>query len=224
MRLTRRFSGRQVWPAASPDAAELQFRYAPGKPVSSTEPFPHRMSASLWLRGCCSPEKQSEQLKGAKRKTHAAIVECRVFASQRLPHVGQAVASIAVRVSRRLSAAPVDDRASKVVTVSPNRSVAIRGISARGGKSLRSTSIEQFVTSAPGCGSLWGPGARGRRIGRGGAALSGGGGVRGVNHQSVARLRSSVSVGFSIGRLTRRSRGRQVWPAASPAAAELHIR
>ena len=122
------------------------------------------------MRGCCPPERQGEQLKGVKRKTRVSTVDCRVFASQRLPRVGQAVASIAVCVSRRLSAAPVEGRASKGVTVSSNRSVAICGVAARRGKSLRSTPIEQSVSSAPGCGSLRGPGARGRRIGRGGAA------------------------------------------------------
>jgi hypothetical protein len=156
-----------------------------------------------------------------------------VPASQRLHRVGQAVASNAVRSSQRLSAAPVDGPASKGVTVSPNRSVAIRGISARGGKSLRSSPIEQSVTSVPGCGSLWGRGARGRRIVRGGAALSTvakawtvGLQQRGwtVALQSVARLRSAESVGLTIGRLTRRFSGRQGWPSAIPAAAELHSR
>ncbi len=231
--LTRRFSGRQVWPAASPAAAELQFRYAPGEPASSTELFPHRIAGGFWLRGSCSPERQGEQLRDSRRKTRITTADGSVFASQRRPRIGQAVASNAVRVSGRLSAAPVGGPASKSVTVSPNRSVVVCGVSARRGKSLRSTPIEQSVTSAPGCGSLWGPGARGRRNERRGAALStvaglGAsafiGGARTVGLQPLARLRSADAVGSTIGRLTRRSSGRQVWPAASPAAAELHIR
>ncbi len=121
------------------------------------------------MRRCCSPEKQSEQLKSSRRKTRVPVVDCRVFASQRQHRVGVVVASSAASESRRLSAAPVDGPAPKAVIAPSDKSrAAVRSRFAEG--VLRSNWNPCSVASVWCACSLWCPGAKGRRIGRGGAA------------------------------------------------------
>jgi hypothetical protein len=178
------------------------------------------------------PRDKGEQLKGSRRQTRVTTVACRVFASQRLHRASQAVASMHVRVSGRLLAAPVGVAASKGVR---NSSVRSPGWYAgtQAAAFLRSSWNLRSVASVRCACSLWCCGARGvgsdeaaRPLSTGGKAWTVGLQHRGwaVGLQAVAWLRSADCVGSTIGRLTRRFSGRQVWPAASPAAAELQFR